>query len=82
MIGTRDMAFPRLNAFLTAACLFLELDRRWGTHFFGIANGGNPFLWQQLFWFFGHPCVYVISLPATGMISLIVPVFARRPVVG
>jgi cytochrome c oxidase subunit 1/cytochrome c oxidase subunit I+III len=67
---------------LTAACIFLELDRRWGTHFFAIANGGNPFLWQQLFWFFGHPWVYVIFLPATGMISLIIPVFARRPVVG
>jgi cytochrome c oxidase subunit I len=67
---------------LTAACIFLELDRRWGTHFFGIANGGDPFLWQQLFWFFGHPWVYVIFLPATGMISLIVPVFARRPIVG
>ena len=67
---------------LTAACVFLELDRRWGTHFFGIADGGNPFLWQQLFWFFGHPWVYVIFLPATGMLSLIIPVFSRRPVVG
>ena len=67
---------------LTAACIFLELDRRWGTHFFGIANGGNPYLWQQLFWFFGHPWVYVIFLPATGMLSLIIPVFSRRPIVG
>lgn len=67
---------------LTAACIFLELDRRWGTHFFGVADGGNPFLWQQLFWFFGHPWVYVIFLPATGMISMIIPVFSRRPVVG
>jgi cytochrome c oxidase subunit 1/cytochrome c oxidase subunit I+III len=67
---------------LTAACIFLELDRRWGTHFFAIANGGNPFLWQQLFWFFGHPWVYVIFLPATGMLSLIIPVFSRRPIVG
>lgn len=67
---------------LTADCIFLELDRRWGTHFFHIAGGGDIFLWQQLFWFFGHPWVYVIFLPATGMLSLIIPVFARRPIVG
>jgi cytochrome c oxidase subunit 1/cytochrome c oxidase subunit I+III len=67
---------------LTAACLFLELDRRWGTHFFGVAQGGTPFLWQQLFWFFGHPWVYVIFLPATGMLSMMIPVFSRRPIVG
>src|SRR3954469_3358127 len=40
---------------LTAACVFLELDRRWGTHFFDVHQGGNVLLWQQLFWFFGHP---------------------------
>jgi cytochrome c oxidase subunit 1/cytochrome c oxidase subunit I+III len=67
---------------LTVACVLLELDRRWGTHFFAVANGGDPFLWQQLFWFFGHPWVYVVFLPATGMLSLIVPVFSRRPIVG
>jgi cytochrome c oxidase subunit 1/cytochrome c oxidase subunit I+III len=67
---------------LTADCIFLELDRRWGTHFFHIAGGGDIFLWQQLFWFFGHPWVYVIFLPATGMLSLIIPVFSRRPIVG
>ena len=67
---------------LTVACLFLELDRRWGTHFFAIDRGGNPLLWQQLFWFFGHPWVYVVFLPATGMISMLLPVFARRPIVG
>lgn len=67
---------------LTVACVALELDRRWGTHFFDIAGGGNPTLWQQLFWFFGHPWVYIIFLPATGMISLIIPVFSRRPIVG
>ncbi|HSU19577.1 MAG TPA: cbb3-type cytochrome c oxidase subunit I, partial [Acidobacteriaceae bacterium] len=67
---------------LTAACTFLELDRRWGTHFFDVASGGSTFLWQQLFWFFGHPWVYVIFLPATGMLSLIIPVFSRRPIVG
>ncbi len=53
---------------LTVACVFLELDRRWGTHFFDSRLGGEPLLWQQLFWFFGHPWVYVVFLPATGMI--------------
>jgi cytochrome c oxidase subunit I+III len=67
---------------LTAACVMLELDRRWGTHFFDVAKGGSVLLWQQLFWFFGHPWVYVIFLPATGMISMLLPVFARRPIVG
>jgi cytochrome c oxidase subunit 1/cytochrome c oxidase subunit I+III len=84
LYSTLTISFVILFALpaLTAACIFLELDRRWGTHFFGIANGGNTFLWQQLFWFFGHPWVYVIFLPATGMLSLIVPVFSRRPIVG
>jgi cytochrome c oxidase subunit 1/cytochrome c oxidase subunit I+III len=67
---------------LTLACVFMELERRWGMHFFGVTSGGNPLLWQQLFWFFGHPWVYVIFLPATGMISIIIPVFSRRPIVG
>jgi cytochrome c oxidase subunit 1/cytochrome c oxidase subunit I+III len=67
---------------LTAACIFLELDRRWATHFFSHLGAGDPVLWQQLFWFFGHPWVYVIFLPATGMLSLIIPVFSRRPIVG
>ncbi|HKV49226.1 MAG TPA: cbb3-type cytochrome c oxidase subunit I, partial [Candidatus Acidoferrales bacterium] len=67
---------------LTAACVFLELDRRWGTHFFMVSGGADTFLWQQLFWFFGQPWVYVIFLPATGMISMITPVFSRRPIVG
>jgi cytochrome c oxidase subunit I len=67
---------------LSAACIFLELDRNWGTHFVTTAKGGTIFLWQQLFWFFGHPWVYVVFLPATGMLSLIIPVFSRRPIVG
>jgi heme/copper-type cytochrome/quinol oxidase subunit 1 len=67
---------------LTVACLFMELDRRWGTHFFGVAAGGDNLLWQQLFWFFAHPWVYIIFLPATGMLSMIIPVFSRRPIVG
>jgi cytochrome c oxidase subunit I len=67
---------------LTVACVFLELDRRWGTHFFRVPHGGDPLLWQQAFWFFGHPWVYIVFLPATGMISMLLPVFARRPIVG
>src|SRR6201996_2743615 len=67
---------------LTVDCVFLELDRRWGTHFFDSRLGGEPLLWQQLFWFFGHPWVYVVFLPATGMASMIIPVFSRRPIVG
>jgi len=67
---------------LTVALVFLELDRQWGTHFYDTSRGGSAMLWQQLFWFFGHPWVYVIFLPATGMISMILPVFARRPIVG
>lgn len=67
---------------LTAGCLFLELDRHWGTHFFDMAQGGSATLWQHTFWFFAHPWVYIIFLPATGIVSMIVPVFARRPIVG
>jgi cytochrome c oxidase subunit 1/cytochrome c oxidase subunit I+III len=67
---------------LTAANIFLELERRWHMHFFQFQHGGHPLLWQQLFWFFGHPWVYIIFLPATGMISMLLPVFCRRPIVG
>ncbi len=67
---------------LTAANIFLELDRRWGFQFFKTAHGGNVLLWQQVFWFFGHPWVYIVFLPATGMISMIIPTFSRRPIVG
>jgi heme/copper-type cytochrome/quinol oxidase subunit 1 len=67
---------------LTAACTFLLLDRNLGTHFFDAALGGDPLLWQHLFWFWGHPWVYIVFLPATGMMSMLLPVFARRPIVG
>ena len=60
----------------------LILDRLIGTHFFDVANGGDVLLWQHLFWFFGHPEVYIIFVPATGMVSTILPTFARRPVFG
>lgn len=67
---------------LTVALVLLELQRQWGFHFYDPAHGGIVLLWQQLFWFFGHPWVYIIFLPATGMISMIIPAFSRRPIVG
>ncbi|HEV8228936.1 MAG TPA: cytochrome c oxidase subunit I [Candidatus Limnocylindria bacterium] len=67
---------------LTVAAALLELDRYIGTHFYDGAAGGDPLLWQHLFWIFGHPDVYIIFMPAVGMVSSIVPVFARRTMVG
>jgi cytochrome c oxidase subunit I len=64
---------------LILTSLMLGLDRIVGTHFFNVAAGGDPFLWQHLFWFFGHPDVYIMLLPAVGVISMIIPTFARRP---
>ncbi|MGP4109322.1 aa3-type cytochrome oxidase subunit I [Streptomyces sp. 4N509B] len=71
------MAFPVLAATLFA----LEADRSLGAHVFDSANGG-ALLWQHLFWFFGHPEVYIIALPFFGIISEIVPVFSRKPIFG
>jgi cytochrome c oxidase subunit I+III len=67
---------------LLTATLLLEMDRSLGTAFFDVTRGGSDLLWQHLFWFFGHPEVYIMFLPATGIVSMIVPVFARRPTVG
>ena len=67
---------------LTAACLMLELDRRVGTHFFDPNGGGSSLLWQHLFWLFGHPWVYVVVLPAFGIVSMAIPVFVRRRLAG
>jgi cytochrome c oxidase subunit I+III len=61
---------------------FIGLDRLVGTHFFNPAEGGHPLLWQHLFWFFGHPEVYIIFIPGLGMVSTIVATFCRRPVYG
>jgi heme/copper-type cytochrome/quinol oxidase subunit 1 len=65
---------------VASTCLIL--DRLIGTHFFNPAEGGDVLLWQHLFWFFGHPEVYIIFLPAVGMVSTILPAFARRPIFG
>jgi cytochrome c oxidase subunit I+III len=67
---------------LTAACLMLELDRRFGTHFFDTHAGGSTLLWQHLFWSFGHPWVYVVVLPGFGIVSMALPVFVRRRLAG
>jgi cytochrome c oxidase subunit I+III len=66
---------------LTIDCVFLELQRQWGFHFFDVASGGDPLLWQHLFWLFGHPEVYIIVLPAFGIATSIIPTFAKRKMI-
>jgi cytochrome c oxidase subunit 1 len=67
---------------IAAAVTMLLLDRHFGTHFFDPTQGGSALLWQNLFWFFGHPEVYVMVLPAFGIVSEVLPVFARKPIFG
>ncbi|WP_159590966.1 cbb3-type cytochrome c oxidase subunit I [Chelativorans xinjiangense] len=72
------LAFPAV----IFGTMLLEIERSFGWPFFTAAKGGDPLLWQHLFWFFGHPEVYIIFLPAAGLVSMIVPTMAGRPLVG
>ncbi|MDX5375956.1 MAG: cytochrome c oxidase subunit I [Halomonas sp.] len=67
---------------LILGSILLELERAAGMPFFDMAAGGDPVLWAHLFWLFGHPEVYIIFLPGAGIVSTLIPVFARRPIVG
>jgi cytochrome c oxidase subunit 1/cytochrome c oxidase subunit I+III len=72
------MALPAL----TASCVLLLVDRLFGAHLFLPSGGGSAILWQHYFWSFGHPEVYIMVLPAFGMISEVIPVFSRKPIFG
>ncbi|WP_366555071.1 cytochrome c oxidase subunit I [Aquibaculum sediminis] len=67
---------------LILGSILLELERAFDWPFFEVARGGDPLLWQHLFWLFGHPEVYIIFLPAAGIVSTLIPVFARHPMIG
>jgi len=67
---------------ITIALFLLMFDRNFGANFFNPANGGDPVLWQHLFWLFGHPEVYIMIMPAFGIVSEVIPTFARKPLFG
>jgi cytochrome c oxidase subunit 1 len=72
------LAFP----VITIALVFLLFDRFFGTQFYAVAAGADPLLWQHLFWIFGHPEVYILILPAFGLVSEVLPAFSRKPLFG
>jgi cytochrome c oxidase subunit 1 len=67
---------------ITVALFLLMFDRLFGSAFFDVSKGGDPFLWQHLFWIFGHPEVYIMILPSFGIASEVIPVFSRKPIFG
>ncbi len=67
---------------LAVALFLLTFDRFWGTLFFNVGAGGDPVLWQHLFWMFGHPEVYILILPGFGIVSEVIPTFSRKPLFG
>jgi len=81
MLGTSAMMLVGFPPLILASVL-LELERAFGWPFFDVTRGGDPMLWQHLFWLFGHPEVYIIFLPAAGAISTILPVMARTEILG
>jgi cytochrome c oxidase subunit I+III len=80
-LATNFMIIFAMPAVMVASTALI-LDRLVGTHFFNQAEGGDPLLWQHLFWFFGHPEVYLIFLPAQGLMSTLIQTFSGRPIVG
>ena len=72
------LAFP----VITVGLIELTMDRNFGTNFFNTAAGGDPILWQHLFWVFGHPEVYILILPAMGIVSEVLPTFSKKPLFG
>ena len=81
MLVTAFMVIFAMPAIMVASTM-LAMDRMVDTHFFNPAEGGDTLLWQHLFWFFGHPEVYIVFIPATGFVSTLISTFARRPVFG
>ncbi len=81
MLVTAFLVILAMPAIMVASSSLI-LDRLVGTHFFNPSEGGDVLLWQHLFWFFGHPEVYIIFLPAVGMVSTIIPTFVGRPIFG
>jgi cytochrome c oxidase subunit 1 len=81
MLVQSFMVIFAMPAIMTSSGMLL-LDRTVGTHFFNPSEGGDPLLWQHLFWFFGHPEVYIIFIPGAGFISTMVVAAARRPIFG
>ena len=72
------LAFP----VITVALIQLQFDRLYGTHFFNPVMGGDPVMWQHMFWLFGHPEVYILILPAMGIVSEVLPTFSKKPIFG